>query len=84
MPATSGTASDHPPASARLATWALGQMLHEAAALGKDQVLIVRAADNAASAKTIERHGDALDATRETQHGPARRYWITVQPTSPY
>ncbi|MCC3326108.1 GNAT family N-acetyltransferase [Nocardia abscessus] len=59
-----------------LATWALGRMLDEAGKLGIDRVLIVCAADNIASAKTIERQGGVLERILDTELGPARRYWI--------
>jgi predicted acetyltransferase len=66
-----------------LATWALGRMLDQARALGLDQVLLVCAVDNAASVKTIERHGGVLEDIRDTVLGQARRYWIKIadQPT---
>jgi predicted acetyltransferase len=59
-----------------LATWALGRMLGEARDLGLNQVLIVSAADNIASAKTIEHHGGVLEDIRDTEWGSARRYWV--------
>jgi RimJ/RimL family protein N-acetyltransferase len=68
-------------ASARrrgLASWALGRMLDEARVLGMDRVLVVCAADNVASARTIERLGGLFEEVRATEHGPARRYWITI------
>ncbi|WP_370962491.1 GNAT family N-acetyltransferase [Amycolatopsis sp. cg9] len=40
-----------------LAAWALGRMLPEARSLGMDHVVLVCAAGNLASAKTIERFG---------------------------
>ncbi|MGA5699800.1 GNAT family N-acetyltransferase [Peterkaempfera bronchialis] len=61
-----------------LATWALGRILDEARALDLDRVLIVCEVDNLASAKTIEHHGGVLEGVRDTEHGPARRYWITI------
>jgi len=62
-----------------LASWAVGQMLGEArAALGLDRVLIPCLADNIASARTIERNGGVLEAIRDTDAGPVRRYWITL------
>ncbi len=61
-----------------LATWALGRMLVEARTLGLNQVLIICAIDNIASAKTIERNGGILEDIRATEHGPARRYWIKI------
>ncbi|MGW2179567.1 GNAT family N-acetyltransferase [Streptomyces sp. NPDC001732] len=63
-----------------LATWALGRMLDEARARGMDRLLIVCAADNLASARTIERHGGVLEGVRDTEHGPARRYWVALRP----
>lgn len=61
-----------------LATWALGQMLNEAQAQHLGRLLIVCAVDNAASAKVIERNGGVLEGIRDTELGPARRYWITL------
>ncbi|MFE9852760.1 GNAT family N-acetyltransferase [Streptomyces sp. NPDC005576] len=61
-----------------LATWALGRILAEARPLGLRRVLIVCEVDNLHSARTIEHHGGVLEGVRETQHGPVRRYWITV------
>jgi predicted acetyltransferase len=68
-------------ASARrrgLASWALGRMLDRARVLGMHRVLVVCAADNLASAKTIERRGGLFEGVRDTEHGPVRRYWITM------
>ncbi|MFF5778733.1 GNAT family N-acetyltransferase [Streptomyces virginiae] len=65
-----------------LATWALGRMLTEAWALGLDRVLMVCAVDNLASVRTIERHGGLLEGIRDTEHGPARRYWIEASGAS--
>ncbi|MDG4825025.1 GNAT family N-acetyltransferase [Asanoa sp. WMMD1127] len=62
-----------------LAGWALGEMLKEAReALDLDRVLIPCLADNAASARTIERNGGFLECIRDTEYGPVRRYWITL------
>jgi predicted acetyltransferase len=61
-----------------LATWALGRMLGEARGLGLDRVLVVCAAGNIASARTIERNGGVLDEVRDTGLGAVRRYWITI------
>lgn len=62
-----------------LASWALGEMLTEArAALQVERVLIPCLADNIASARTIERNGGVLQAIRDTEHGPVRRYWIAL------
>src|SRR5664280_2181360 len=59
-----------------LATWALGQMLAEAANLGLERVLVVCAVENIASARTIERCGGVLRDTRHTSRGSLRRYWL--------
>jgi predicted acetyltransferase len=61
-----------------VATWALGRMLDEARSLGLNRVLLVCADNNAASARTIEHHGGALEDVRATELGLARRYWIAV------
>lgn len=61
-----------------LATWALGRMIEQARILGMDRVLIVCAIHNVASAKTIERLGGAFEEIGNTEHGPVRRYWITI------
>ncbi|MEV7230554.1 GNAT family N-acetyltransferase [Polymorphospora sp. NPDC051019] len=61
-----------------LATWALGEMLGEAHALGMDAVLVVCLADNAGSARTIERNGGVLEGIRDTGNVPVRRYRITL------
>ncbi|UGT56721.1 GNAT family N-acetyltransferase [Nocardia asteroides] len=63
-----------------LAGWALGRMVDNARQLGIDQLLLVCAADNIASATTIERLGGVLEGIRDTALGPARRYWITLEP----
>ncbi|MFD6396705.1 GNAT family N-acetyltransferase [Nocardia sp. NPDC060249] len=61
-----------------LATWALGEIIAEARVAGMDQVLVVCAADNLGSVKTIERCGGVLESIQDTELGPARRYRITV------
>jgi predicted acetyltransferase len=61
-----------------LAAWALGLMLGEARSIGLDRVLLVCAAGNIASARTIERRGGVLEKIQDTTHGPMRRYWITL------
>ncbi|MVU80536.1 GNAT family N-acetyltransferase [Nocardia sp. ET3-3] len=61
-----------------VATWALGRILDDARALGLGRVLLVCAVDNAASARTIERHGGMLEEILTTELGPARRYRITL------
>jgi predicted acetyltransferase len=58
-----------------LGTWALGQILVEARALGMDRVLLVCLSGNAASAKTIEHNGGVLEPSR---HSAVLRYWITL------
>ncbi len=61
-----------------LASWAVDQLLDEARALGLDRVLAVCAVDNVASVKTIERCGGVFEGIRDTEFGPARRYWIKI------
>ncbi|MGW6696697.1 GNAT family N-acetyltransferase [Nocardia sp. NPDC055049] len=61
-----------------LATWALGEIIAEARVAGMDRVLIVCAAENIGSVKTIERCGGVLESIQDTELGPARRYRITV------
>ncbi|GAA2331644.1 GNAT family N-acetyltransferase [Streptomyces kunmingensis] len=61
-----------------LGTWALGRMLDEARALGLDRVLLVCAADNRASVRTMEQQGGVFESVRDTEHGPVRRYWIKL------
>ena len=56
-----------------VASWALGRMLGEARALGVSRVLMVCAAGNTASMRTIERHGGVLEASADER---VRRYWI--------
>ncbi|PRY44533.1 GNAT family N-acetyltransferase [Umezawaea tangerina] len=61
-----------------LGTWALGRMLDEARAAGLDRVRLVCAADNTASARTIERNGGVLEGVPGTG---AARYRIDLGPT---
>jgi predicted acetyltransferase len=61
-----------------LATWALGHILNEAGTLGINRVLLVCDASNLASAATIERNGGVFERVQETDHGLARRYWIST------
>jgi len=61
-----------------LATWALGQVLVRARALGLDPVLLTCAEDNVASARVIERHAGVLEDVRDTELGRTRRYWIAL------
>lgn len=62
-----------------LASWALRHMLPEARRLGLCRVLLVCEGENLASAKTIEHAGGVLEEIRQTDHGPVRRYWITLE-----
>ena len=61
-----------------LASWALGQLLEEARAVGLDRALLVCAVDNLASAKTIEQCGGVLETVTVSKFGPVRRYWINL------
>ena len=61
-----------------LASWALGEMLREARALGLGRVLIHCLADNAGSARTIERNGGVLEGIRDFEHFSVRRYWVAL------
>lgn len=61
-----------------LATWALGRMVGEARLLGMDRLLVVCEAGNAASARTIERHGGVLED--DAGRGAVLRYWIRTGP----
>jgi len=64
-----------------LASWALGEMLREARATpGLDRVLILCEDGNAASARTIERHGGVLEEVRHFERFSMRRYWISLEP----
>jgi predicted acetyltransferase len=62
-----------------LATWALGEVLRKAPALGLDRVLLTCDEGNAASARTIERNGGVLEDVRSTALGLKRRYWISLR-----
>lgn len=57
-----------------LASWAFGRMLCEARALGMERLLAVCETGNAASARTIERHGGVLED--DGGNGAVLRYWI--------
>jgi predicted acetyltransferase len=61
-----------------LASFALGEMLGEARALGLERVLITCNVTNEGSARTIEKHGGVLEDVRETEIGALKRYWITL------
>jgi predicted acetyltransferase len=58
-----------------LATWALGEVLREAARRGFERVLVVCEAGNVASARVIEHHGGRLESASDS---PELRYWISV------
>lgn len=62
----------------RHASWALGEALVRAGALGLDRVLLTCDDDNLASRRTIERSGGVLEDVRDTAIGRKRRYWIAV------
>lgn len=59
-----------------LATWALAEILREARNLDLGRVLLVCAADNPASARTIERNGGVLEDSPDSS--AASRYWIDL------
>ncbi|MBY8880282.1 GNAT family N-acetyltransferase [Actinacidiphila acidipaludis] len=61
-----------------LASWALGEVLLKAPALGLDRVLLTCDEGNVASARIIENHGGVLEDVRGTALGVKRRYWIGV------
>lgn len=62
-----------------LATWALGQVLQRARAVGLQRVLITCDDTNEASARTIERQGGRLEDVRVVDDGRAvRRYWVDL------
>jgi len=61
-----------------LATWALASMLEVARRRDMGRVLLVCAADNAASVRTIEGNGGILSEVRVTPHGAIRRYWVDL------
>ncbi|MDP9982392.1 putative acetyltransferase [Pseudarthrobacter oxydans] len=64
-----------------LATWALGRMVNEARVLGMDRLLLVCAAGNGASSKTIERQGGIRENAGDGDNGAAWHYWIcTTEP----
>ena len=61
-----------------VATWALGQMIDQAQAVGLDRLLVVCEMDNAASAKTIEANGGVLDDDAGSDSAGLRRYWVEI------
>jgi predicted acetyltransferase len=54
-------------------------MLDQARGLGTDPVLVVCAAGNLASARTIERCGGVLDDVQDTGIGQVRRYRFALR-----
>lgn len=62
-----------------VATWALGEVLGRAPAVGLQQVLLVCLDDNVASIKTIERHGGWLDDVIMRDGIRLRRYRIDLR-----
>lgn len=66
------------PSARRLgvAAWALEQILAQARDAGMDRVLVVCAAENLGSAKTIERCGGVLETVEDTELGRTHRYRI--------
>jgi predicted acetyltransferase len=61
-----------------LATWALGEILNHASALGMTRVMLVCLADNLASTKTIEHHGGVLTDVLHKDDRSVRRYWVDL------
>lgn len=61
-----------------LASWALGEVLVRAPALGLDRVLLTCDDGNVGSARTIESNGGVLEDVRSTESAVKRRYWITL------
>ena len=59
-----------------LATWALGEVVRRADAMGLRRLLVTCDADNVASARPIERNGGVLEDVRVGK----RRYWIGPLP----
>ncbi|MET0863681.1 MAG: GNAT family N-acetyltransferase [Nakamurella sp.] len=62
-----------------IATWALGRILDLATEQGMKYVRLVCAADNLASAATIEHYGAVLETIVDSDDGPARRYGIQLR-----
>lgn len=59
-------------------TWALGQVLPHARVAGLHRLLLVCLDDNAASIRTIERNGGALEGVVLDDAQRVRRYWIAL------
>lgn len=66
-----------------VATWALGEVLVRARALGLPRVLLVCRDDNPGSIATIERHGGVLEGVVDEEHGRVRRYGIGLADRPP-
>lgn len=64
-----------------LAGWALGRVLPHARAAGLARLLLVCTDDNAASVRTIERHGGVLHEVVRDRDVAVRRYWIDLRPS---
>jgi predicted acetyltransferase len=61
-----------------LASWALGEVLPHASALGLTRVLVTCDDTNIGSQRVIERNGGVLEDVRDTVLGRTRRYWIDL------
>jgi predicted acetyltransferase len=61
-----------------LATWAVGEILNTARALGLSRVLTTCNVDNEGSARVIEHHGGVLEDVTDTERGRIKRYWIEL------
>lgn len=64
-----------------VATWALGELLGRAPAVGLQRVLLVCLDDNVPSITTIEHHGGLLDDVIVRDGIQLRRYWIDLHET---
>jgi predicted acetyltransferase len=61
-----------------LATYALGEVLKSAQALGLDRVLITCDIGNEPSRRTIEHFGGVQEDVRDTELGTVRRFWVPL------
>lgn len=59
-------------------TWALGRMLAVARSRGMEAVVLMCAADNPASARTIERHGGILAGHSGAENGTILQYRVQL------
>lgn len=62
-----------------IGTWALGRMLIIARTRGMEDVLLMCAADNRASARTIESHGGVLTRQSGAASGTILQYRVLLQ-----